>query len=445
MALILLFWLLVWQVAAMFLHNEVLLPGPFLVVKDFIGSIGTKIFWARCLRSLLRILTGFFVGGMVGYGLSLLFEENAILRAFLRPVILLLKAVPVACVAVLLLILWNSKWLVFFVVLSVVIPQILSVMEAGLESVPDEMREMGAVYGFTYGERLRYIKRPYYAEGLRKGLVLSLETSFKAGISAEIIGIPLKSMGEGIYLSKIYFDTAGVLTMVLMILILTTLCKGILIVVLNNLDHNAYQKKYVKKQGKKHSQVGYLSLQGIGKKYEDQTVLSNVTVRLEDGKKYWVSGPSGLGKTTLLKIIGGLLAVDEGLCQEETSVSILFQEDRLVMQADALTNVLLGMRKRDEAVALSLLEEVGIAKEEATKKAVQAFSGGMRRKVALVRALLTEGELLLLDEPFASVDEESMKRMLLVIEKNITKKTCVIVSHLPLAEWDRLPCFSDVL
>ncbi len=429
--LILLFWILLWQGCALLVKNDILLPSPLRVLQSLWENVQTYAYWQRCVGSVFRILLGFGAGTLIGFGLSLLFERFTLLRDLFSPILYLFKTIPVACVAVLILIFANAKWLVFWITFSVVTPQIVMVMESGLRNVPAPMREMGKMYHFSYLETLCFIKRPSYAEGLKQGLKLSLETSFKAGISAEIIGLPLKSIGEGIYLKKIYYDTAGVLGYVLTILLLAFICRVLLGCVTYLTEKRAYGYHLVSRKRRIKENYGFLCLDGITVCYGERVVLAEKSMDCKQGSRYLITAPSGKGKTTLLKVLAGMHKVREGTCKNAIPVTMLFQEDRLVEKADALTNVLLGMRERNRGEALAALKRIGIEESDCTGKLVQEFSGGMKRKVAVARALLSApaNGLILLDEPFASVDKDSEEKIFSEILAGIEGKTCVLVSH----------------
>lgn len=132
-------------------------------------------------------------------------------------------------------------------------------------------------------------------------------------------------------------------------------------------------------------------------------ILSSISFHLPSEGVFALMGPSGLGKTSLLKAIAGLLQPVAGSIQfsEPCKPVMLFQEDRLLPWCSALKNVCLGMTEPDESVANALLRRMGI---DAVDALPGSFSGGMQRRVALARALAAGGDMLLLDEPFTGMD-----------------------------------------
>lgn len=165
--------------------------------------------------------------------------------------------------------------------------------------------------------------------------------------------------------------------------------------------------------------------------YAEKTVLRAVSLALPETGALAVTGPSGCGKTTLLYVLSGLLAPWSGTVEgtKDLRVSMAFQEDRLLPWCTALENVCAalpgGMKEKDAALAwLSRLEL-----EEAANRYPAALSGGMRRRVALARALAYGGDLLLLDEPFNGLDEALRERIAPAVKS--AAPLVVLVTHSP--------------
>ena len=173
-----------------------------------------------------------------------------------------------------------------------------------------------------------------------------------------------------------------------------------------------------------------LSVERLGKSYGTQRVLEDVTFSAAAGRVTCLMAPSGAGKTTLLRILLGLERPDSGSLSlpEPCRWSAVFQEDRLLEQLDAMENLrfVLG-RELDEREAEGLLQELGLA--DFVGKPVRAFSGGMKRRLALARALLAPSDALALDEPFAGLDEENRMKAIACIRKRTAGKIVLLVTH----------------
>ncbi len=144
-------------------------------------------------------------------------------------------------------------------------------------------------------------------------------------------------------------------------------------------------------------------LQGVTRRFGNRAVLDNLGLAIHRTEFVALLGPSGTGKTTLLRILAGLDRADEGKVLVARNRSVVFQEPRLVLAKRVWQNVMLGhpQTAASRLLALTALQEVGLeAHVDAWPK---TLSGGAQR-VALARALVSEPQLLLLDEPFAALD-----------------------------------------
>lgn len=175
-----------------------------------------------------------------------------------------------------------------------------------------------------------------------------------------------------------------------------------------------------------------ITLSHVWKSYGTLQVLRDVTFSLSDGKIVCLTAPSGRGKTTLLRLLLGLEQPDWGQITglDGVRLSAVFQEDRLLDGLSAAENLrfVLG-RAFDEDAAQVLLKELGLG--DCDGKPVGAFSGGMRRRVALARALSVRFDLLILDEPFTGLDEHAKRAAAACILRRRRGKTTVLVSHDP--------------
>ena len=172
-----------------------------------------------------------------------------------------------------------------------------------------------------------------------------------------------------------------------------------------------------------------LHIENLCKAYDGKPVLQNVRFTAGTGVTC-VMAPSGTGKTTLLRILLGLERPDSGSIPPDIRWSAVFQEDRLLEHLDAMGNLrfVLGAAL-DEPAANALLTELGLG--DTAGKPVREFSGGMKRRLALTRALLAPSDALALDEPFTGLDEENRARCQACVRRAAENKPVLLVTHDP--------------
>ena len=175
---------------------------------------------------------------------------------------------------------------------------------------------------------------------------------------------------------------------------------------------------------------GDIVLEGVSKTYEGKPVLQDLSLRFEEGKVTAIMGPSGLGKTTLLKILLGLESC-EGSVQgmEGRRPAVVFQESRLLPWLSLKQNLELVCgpgKDREIAEALALMELT-----DAADKKPSELSGGMQRRGALARAIAYGGDVLVLDEPFTGLDEDLKERIAGKLSQQWREsgKTVLFVTH----------------
>lgn len=165
--------------------------------------------------------------------------------------------------------------------------------------------------------------------------------------------------------------------------------------------------------------------------YNEAPVLENISLDLEDGKVLAITGPSGVGKTTLLNLIAGLLPASEGsIVSDFKKVAYIFQDHRLFPWLTAIDNVNIVCDDKESAQkALGLLFE----DEDILPKFPSELSGGMKQRVAIARAMAYGGDLMLMDEPFKSLDEQTKNKTRKALFDYIRENgmSAVIVTHDP--------------
>lgn len=424
-AIIIFCWLLVWAFVSRIIQNKILLAGPVETLQALGRLVFTGSFWNACLGTVWRIAFGYLAGMLLGILLAAFSAGRSWLEEVLAPVITLMKAVPVASVVVIFLIWWGSENLAVAISFFMALPNFYLNTLEGIRSTDKNLLEMAKVFSVPARNRFFYIYRPALRPFWDSAIKLSVGMSWKAGVAAEVIGLPERAIGEQLYMSKIYLETDKVFAWTLVIILLSQLFEKLCLklwVVIQAWEPGCKSVEYESKPEQQN-----LSLQNISVTYGEQQVLQNFSTTYEPDKLYVLDSTSGSGKTTLLRVIAGLTKPNAGTVDTGgQKVAMLFQEDRLCEDYSALKNVELVAVSRSAAKEhlLQLLDETDI------HKPCKELSGGMKRRVALARAFAAGADILLLDEPYNGLDEENRMRVARYIEENSKERVVIMASHI---------------
>ena len=436
--MILLFWICIWQLAAFLIDNSLLAAGPIETVRALVREAVAVSFWQTVGITLMKFLTGFLLALVIGILLGVLSYRRPVVGELLAPLMLLVKAVPVASFVVILLIWWGAGRLSMAISFLVALPIIYVNVREGLNSTDKKLLQMAEVFRLPFWSRCFYVYRPALQPFLEGTLETALSMGIKAGVAAEIIGIPKFSIGGELYLSKIYLDTAGVFAWTFVVIVLSFLLeKAVLLLWKRFCAWNPKTGAPVYRDVQHDETLpDSFIFQDVSKSYSDKEVLRRVNMELKRDGIYCLMAPSGTGKTTLLHILAGLIKADEGriLAGEVSNgyavsnvyyISMVFQEDRLLDGLSALRNVELVCD--DPGKAALILEE--LIPGEDLDQPVKNLSGGMRRRVCIARALAAKSDILLLDEPFNGLDEQSRNRAIDVILRYRGHRLLLAATH----------------
>ena len=422
---IVLLWLFIWQGAGLMIRNPFLFATPLQTAKALLQNLANDDFWRTVLMTLCRIGAGFFLGVIAGILLATLSKAFPLFAEIISPVVSLAKTVPVVCFVVLFLIWWGASFLSVAISFLMVFTAVYFSTLEGLLATDRSLLEMAEVFRLPFGTKVFYLYRPALKPFFLGSLKTALGLAWKSGVAAEVIGVPAHSIGEGLYLAKISLDTAGIFAWTVVTCLLSFGFEKLVLWLAKQLFAMQVPCKAPKEVQEK---LGAIRLTNVRKSFGEQKVLSDYSLTLAPGEEKMLSWPSGAGKTTLLRILSGLEKADAGEVTGagvEAGIGMLFQEDRLLLEQSALWNVYVvtgSMEKARDALK-PLLEE------SLWEKPCKSLSGGERRRVALARALAAGGNLLLLDEPFAGLDEERILICSEEIKKSKKHRTILIASH----------------
>lgn len=213
--------LAVWQGVAMIINNRLLLASPVHVAGRLAAVIADKSFLKSVAFSFSRIIGGFFAALGAGIILAVAAGRFGIIETLLWPYMITIKAVPVASFIVLALIWFTSSTLSAFTSFLMVLPVVYTNVLEGIKSIDKKLTDMADVFRVPWSRRLLYIWLPKIKPFLISSCSVALGLSWKAGIAAEVIGIPEGSIGEKLYYAKVYLNSADLLAWTLVIVALS--------------------------------------------------------------------------------------------------------------------------------------------------------------------------------------------------------------------------------
>jgi len=238
------FWLVLWQIVAMAVGQEIIIASPLRVVAVLAELIVTASFWATAATTAWHIVVGFLIAVAAGTILAALASLNRWVAALVGPPLRAMRSVPVVSFIILLLIWGGSAWLSGAVAALMVTPIVFDNVAQGLARVPAELREMTRVFAVP---RLRAwwgvtapAVWPYLIAACQAGVGLA----WKAGVSAEVIGLPAGTIGERLNIAKLYLATGDLFAWTVVIVVLGLATERLVVWALTRAEHafeGAYQ------------------------------------------------------------------------------------------------------------------------------------------------------------------------------------------------------------
>ena len=201
------FWLVVWHLASLMIGHDILLVSPVTVIKCLGVLIFQTEFWKSIMFSLIRIAGGFLSAVLLGVFFSALSHTFKFIDELISLPVAVIKSTPVASFIILALIWIPSRNLSVFISFLIVFPVIYTNVLTGIEKMDYKLIEMAKVFDMSFMKKFRYIYILQVMPYFRAACGVSLGMCWKAGIAAEIIGIPKGSIGEHLYNAKVYLNT----------------------------------------------------------------------------------------------------------------------------------------------------------------------------------------------------------------------------------------------
>ncbi len=238
-----LFWLAIWEIAANRVGNTLLFPTPRIVFLTLWKLLQDPMFYRVTANSLSAILTGILQAMLLGILLAIFSSRIPPIRTLLLPIMTVIKATPVASFIVLLLIFIGSAKVPMIITFLIVLPVVWTNLDEGLRKRDRQLEEVAMVYRLSRWRRFRFLTLPLVRPFFLSACRTSLGLAWKAGIAAEIIALPRRSIGTMISNAKQYLNTEEMFAWTLAVVILSLLIEVGFVALWRKLEKHTARKE----------------------------------------------------------------------------------------------------------------------------------------------------------------------------------------------------------
>jgi len=415
--------LALWALAS--LVGRSFVPGPWTTLADTVSLLARGGTWRQVGITMLRVCLGFASGYAAGAATGILVGARRSAAAVLKPLVLFFQGMPPLLWAIPIVVVLGIGHLPAILVIALItFPLVTITVAEGMRTLPRELGEMLSL--FAPGPRARLVElvlphlRPFLAAALKNGLVLAV----KASVTAEYfgandgIGFQIQAAYQTLQIRRLF---AWALVLILVILVFNHL--------LPRLGRLGARIARARARGAESScrieDIRELKSIFLSKHAGHRVALENVafaysrggpviaasSLAVSEREIAVITGDSGVGKTTLLKLAAGLLHPAAGHVERPRRIGFVFQDDRLLPWRSVAENTALPLfyagtpRRSSLCFAQFLLAEAGLAGHEG--KLPGELSGGMKRRAALARCFARIPDAIFLDEPFAGLHREA--------------------------------------
>lgn len=433
-------WVVLWTVIALLVGNPILLAGPGETLASFFGGLTQPAFWSAVCQTTVRIVFVGLASAALATLLGFAAARFSWVRVLLAPAIQVMKSAPVACIIVIVLVAVGAAGALVSIVAFVTIPPFyvaaLEAQQARHQATERILRLAGLNMPRIFLASTWPSMLPYFSAAAKTAIGLS----WKAGITAELLCIPLGSIGAAVYGAKLTLDTPALLMWTIVVMLLGWANEKLAVTLLNATRKSpvwAIRSQQTKCAPNTQDAVGpydapaptiALELDRVHFGYNDKLVLADLSLRVSQSERVCLMAPTGTGKTTLISLLTAEHEPRTGSAFSPNRMGLVLQHDTLINSLSALQNVLLACENTN---ATSQIEHEleALLPEGSIHKPASELSGGTRRLTEIARALLGAGEAIILDEPFTGLDESTNDRACAFILKHLDDRPLLFTTH----------------
>lgn len=421
-----------WQMIALWVNQPEWMPSLPRLITTLIELLTHSSFYLSVGFTLLRGLCGIFLSLVTATCLAVLFARFAWLHELFRPLLSLMRSVPVISFILLAVLFLHPESIPLLIGFLTMFPLLTENLTKGVRALRPELYIFSQQFRLGRRNKITQIIYPQLKPFLYSGLASAAGFGWRAIIMGEVLSQGSWGIGSEMKKAQTFIAVPELLAWTAVAILISYLTdKGI-----HALATQKIPITYASKNKEKMPPNGYLGLPIQLTDVSYRYGVSHFSYSFQAGKVYGLSAPSGTGKTTLINLINGTLIPTEGKIKinRRKGIASLFQEPVLLSHLTVEENIMLPLSRlftREKAYSYiqSLIKEVEI--EELTGRYPDELSYGQQQRVALIRALAYPSPFLFMDEPFKGLDSDLGKRIIECIKRRqaTQKQTILFSSH----------------
>jgi ABC-type nitrate/sulfonate/bicarbonate transport system permease component/ABC-type nitrate/sulfonate/bicarbonate transport system ATPase subunit len=419
---------IVWEVIAWSANKPEIVPSPFRLLTALGGLVLSGAFYQAAGVTVLRGLAGIFVSLMAACGFAFLFFRYRRLYDFFRPVLVMMRSIPVVSFILLALIYLHPESIPLLIAFLIMFPLLTENLTKGLLQLRPGLKAMADTFLINGRNRLLHIYYPQLKPFLFSGLASAMGFGWRAIIMGEALSQCASGIGSEMKRAQLFIEAPELIAWT----IIAVLIGFVFDKAISRLETLRLPFRWTEEDNAPPIASPAIVIDTICFAYPDNPVLFGFTYTFGENTIYGISAPSGGGKTTLLNLINGTLLPTGGNIRTDRSrgMACVFQEAELLPHLSVLENVILPLTSFfTKEIAIRTAEEIITALEIAplAGKRPNELSYGQQQRAAIARALTFPSPTLLLDEPFKGLDETLIHRIISYLKERQTRKKQLII------------------
>lgn len=447
--------LLAWWAGAQLIDLAVALPPPQTVLWKTGNLFISEGFWIDVSATIIRAVVALGGSALVAIPLGIAAARRPTVAAVVGPSVVLVRAIPFISIILIAVIWFQSGVVPVFVAVLMVFPLLYQAAVTGIGSIDPKLHEMTRSFQLSRLQRIRHLWLPGAAPSILGGVRAANGIAWKVAVAAEVLSVPREGIGASMGEARLYLETEVVLAWTVVLVLLASTTDRLLTfleelvqrsrTVGSSRDRSPRKQRASRERALISPNLGATPIEGIHlsevsfRRYTgDQALMERFNVTIDGGSITAIVGPSGVGKTTLLHLVAGLMPPTGGTIKVDppypVRTRVVFQEPRLIPWRTIQQNVQLAVPKELPPDACGTIVERSLAMVELVGtmgSMPHELSGGMQQRIGLARALAATPDLLVIDEPLSAVDFAHRAELSELLKNVINEAnlTTLIASH----------------